>query len=331
MGEVTSRAQLIDASSFGARSQVAATLPRGEIEEALRLDEPPELVLDIDRRSNGDVEAHTLRVAWTEGQLQELLRDTSEDEAITLYFDADELEKALADEDIEAHGMREKTAAILTVATMAAGIGAAAQPASAQAASSGTIEMVSDAASSGVPAAPEMVSDAASGPGVAGATGASGTGYVVPAGGNEAIVNDAGAAGASGTGYVVPAGGNEAIVNDAVGADVASGPELISDAASGPGVDVVRSSGPELISDAASGPGVNVAESSGPELISDAASTGTLSPAQSGLASAVSVGGDDSSMSASEIAGVAAGGAMALLITAAGFAVRGKRRHEQPA
>jgi hypothetical protein len=304
MGEVTSRAQLIDASSFGARSQVAATLPRGEIEEALRLEEPPELVLDIDRRSNGDVEAHTLRVAWTDGQLQELLRDTSEGDAITLYFDADELEQALADEDIEAHGMREKTAAILTVATMAAGIGAAAQPASAQAASSGTIEMVSDAASSGVPAAPEMVSDAASGPGVAGPTGASGTGYVVPAGGNEAIVSDAGAAG---------------------------GPELTSDAASGPGVDVVRSSGPELISDAASGPGVEAVSSSGPELISDAASTGTLSPAQSGLASAVSVGGDDSSLSATEIAGAAAGGAMALLITAAGFAMRGKRRHEQPA
>jgi hypothetical protein len=328
MGEVTSRAQLIDASSFGARSQVAATLPRGEIEEALRLEEPPELVLDIDRRSNGDVEAHTLRVAWTDGQLQELLRDTSEGDAITLYFDADELEQALADEDIEAHGMREKTAAILTVATMAAGIGAAAQPASAQAASSGTIEMVSDAASSGVPAAPEMVSDAASGPGVAGPTGASGTGYVVPAGGNEAIVNDAGAAGASGTGYVVPAGGNEAIVSDA---GAAGGPELTSDAASGPGVDVVRSSGPELISDAASGPGVEAVSSSGPELISDAASTGTLSPAQSGLASAVSVGGDDSSLSATEIAGAAAGGAMALLITAAGFAMRGKRRHEQPA
>jgi hypothetical protein len=364
MGEVTSRAQLIDASSFGARSQVAATLPRGEIEEALRLEEPPELVLDISRRSNGDVKAHTLRVAWTEGQLQELLRDTSEGEAITLYFDADEVEQALADEDVEAHGMREKTAAILTVATVAAGIGAAAQPASAQAASSGTIEMVSDAASSGVPADAAgasgtgyvvpaggneaIVNDAgaagASGTGYvipaggneaivndAGVAGASGTGYVVPAGSNEAIVNDAGVAGASGTGYVVPAGSNEAIVSDAVGADVASGPELISDAASGPGVDVVRSSGPELISDAASGPGVDV-RSTGPELISDAASTGTLSPAQStDLASAVSVAGDDSAMSTSEIAGAAVGGAMVLLITAAGFAVRGKRRHELPA
>jgi hypothetical protein len=38
---------------------------------------------------------------------------------------------------------------------------------------------------------------------------------VIPAGGDEAIVNDAGSAGASGTGYVIPAGGTEAIVNDA--------------------------------------------------------------------------------------------------------------------
>jgi hypothetical protein len=58
----------------------------------------------------------------------------------------------------------------------------------------------------------------------AAASGASGTGYVVPAGGTESIVNDAGAAGASGTGYVVPAGSNEAIVNDAgvASANVAS-------------------------------------------------------------------------------------------------------------
>jgi hypothetical protein len=48
----------------------------------------------------------------------------------------------------------------------------------------------------------------------AGVAGASGTGYVVPAGGTEALVNDAGVAGASGTGYVIPAGGTEALVND---------------------------------------------------------------------------------------------------------------------
>ena len=282
MGERPSRAELIGASAFDVRSPIAATVPRAEFEAALQLEEVPELVLGVDSRTNGDVEAHTLRVAWNEDQLRELLRDTSGDD-ITLYFDGDELLRALAGEDIEAHGVRDKTAAVLTVAAVAAGIGASAHAANAQTLGSGaagggsTIEMVSDAASSGVQAAPELVSDAASGPGV-----------------------------------------------DVVRA---SGPELISDAASGPGVDVVRASGPELISDAASGPGVDVARASGPELISDAASTGTLSPAQSSqLAAATSVAGDDSSWSASEVAGTAAIGGVVLLITAAGFAVRGRHR-----
>jgi hypothetical protein len=277
MGEVSSRAQLVDASRFDARSQIAATLSREDIEEALRVKDVPELVLEIDRRSQGDVEAHTLRVAWAEDQLKELLRDTS-GEGITLYFDAGELQQVLGDEDIEAHGMRETTAAVLTVAAMAAGIGAAAHPASAAVGGGGGIEMVSDAASSGVATAPELISDAAS-------------------------------------------------------SGVTAAPELISDSASSgaSGVQVAESSGPELISDAASGPGVRVAESSGPELISDAASTGTPSTAQSTeLAGAVSVAGTDSGMSNTEI-GTAVGAGLLLTITAAGFAMRGKNRREQPA
>ena len=249
MGEVSSRARLIDASGFAARSPIAATLSREDVEEALQVKDVPELVLEIDRRSNGDVEAHTLRVAWADDQLKELLRDTSGDD-ITLYFDAAELQKALAGEDIEAHGMRETTAAVVTVAAMAAGVGAAAHPASAMVdrgagvAAGSPIEMVSDAASSGVATAPELISDSAS-----------------------------------------------------------SGPS-----------------------------GVQAAQASGPELISDAASTGTPSPAQSApLASAVSVAGTDSGMSSTEIAGTAVGAGLVLMITAAGFAVRGKGRREQPA
>ena len=271
MGEVTSRAQLIDASSLGAGSQrIAATLPREDIEEALRMPEPKELFLDIDRRSDGDVEAHTLRLAWTDDQLNELLRDTSGDD-ITLFLDAGELERALADEDIEAHGMKDKAAAVLTVAAVAAGAAAVAQPASARTAEGAgggagaatTIEMVSDAASSGV----------------------------------------------------------------------ATAPELVSDSASGPGVETVQTSGPQLISDSASGPGVEAARASGPELISDAALTGTPSPAQSTeLAAAVPVSDPGGSgMSASEIAETAVGAGVVLLITAAGFGLRGKRRQAQPA
>lgn len=323
MGGAPSRAELIDASSFGARSPIATTVPRAELEEALRSEEVPELVLGVDSRNNGDVEAHTLRVAWTDDQLKELLRDTSGDD-ITLYFDAEELQRALSDEDIEAHGMREKTAAVITVAAMAAGIGASAHAASAQtvggsaAGAGGTIEMVSDAASSGVQAAPELVSDAASS-GVQAA---------------PELISDAGSSGGAGV-EVVQASGPQLISDAASGPGVdvvrASGPQLISDAASGPGVDVVRASGPELISDAASGgPVTHVAEASGPELISDAASTGTLSAAQSSDLAAVTGAGGDSSWSASEIAGTAAIGGVVLLITAAGFAVRG-RKGPQPA
>jgi hypothetical protein len=292
MGEVTSRAQLVDAPSFGARSQLSATLPRKEIEEALQLEQTPDLVLDISSRGNGDVEAHMLRVAWTDEQLKELLRDTSSGDDITLLFDADELQQALAEEDIEAHGMREKTAAALTIAAVAVGTaGAVAHPASAKTAIGGgggtgagaTIEMVSDAASGpGVEAAqasgPQLISDAASGPGVE------------------------------------------------VAQASTSGPQLVSDAASGPGVEAAQASGPQLVSDAASGPGVEAVQASGPQMISDAASSGTPSPGQSTEIASVSGG---SSMSSAEIAETAVGGGLVLLITAAGFALRGKRQREQ--
>ena len=100
---------------------------------------------------------------------------SADGEELALVFDPDELERAIEGSEVEAQGLRE-TAAVLTVAVAAM------------------------AGSAGVASA---------------AAGASGTGYVVPAGGTEALVNDAGAAGASGTGYVLPADGTEALVNDA--------------------------------------------------------------------------------------------------------------------
>jgi len=281
MGELITRAQMIDASQVETwPSRIPATLRRDELQEALRIEEIPELVLDVARRDNGDVEAHTLRVALTEDQLKELLSDAGGDE-ITLFFDPDELNAVLGEDAVEAHGVRETTAAVLTVAAMAAGVAASAHPASAAAATGAGagsgIEMISDAASSGVAQTPELISDAAS------------------------------------------SGPVEAV-------------ELISDAASSGPVSVEATSGPELISDAASsGPAPIQAASTGPELISDAASTGTISAAQStALAGAVStVGTDDSGLSASEIASTAVGGGLVLLITAAGFALRGKRRAER--
>ncbi len=303
MGEINSRAQLIDASRLETWSnRIPATLRREELQEALRLEEVPDLVLDVAQPHNGDVEAHTLRVALTGDQLRELVLEGS-GEQVTLFFDPDELRQALlSDEDVEAHGVREKTAAVLTVAAMAAGVAASASPASAAAATGAgagsSIEMVSDAASSGAAQAPELVSDAAS----------SGSVQAVE------LISDAASSGP-------------------VSIEATSGPQLISDAASsGPAPVEAASTGPELISDAAnSGPAPIQAASTGAELISDAASTGTISPAQSAnLAGTVSPAGtDDSSLSASEIAGTAVGGGLVLLITAAGFATRGRRRAER--
>ena len=128
------RAPKVDASTNWALLVTSRILPpfvRGPVNVKQDEAAPPELILDIDRRTDGDVEAHTLRVALSDDQLKELLRDTRGDD-ITLYFDADEVQEALAGEDIEAHGMRERTAAVLTVAAMAAGVAAAAQPAAAK-------------------------------------------------------------------------------------------------------------------------------------------------------------------------------------------------------
>ena len=61
----------------------------------------------------------------------------------------------------------------------------------------------------------------------AGAVGASGTGYVVPAGGTEAIVNDAGAVGASGTDYVAPTAGGDAALSSTEAAAIGTGAILL--------------------------------------------------------------------------------------------------------
>ena len=133
---------------------------------------------------------------------------SADGEELALVFDPQELANAMQGPDVEAQGLRE-TAAVLTVA-VAAMAGSAGVASAATGGASGTGYVVPAGSTVAI------VNDA-------GATGASGTGYVVPAGGTEAIVNDAGATtGASGTGYVIPAGSDEAIVNDA-GATGASG------------------------------------------------------------------------------------------------------------
>jgi hypothetical protein len=103
---------------------MTATLPRGEIEEALTLDPPAELVLDVVRMPEESGESHrwAVNVAWTQQDLQSVLDGTDAD-AITFSFDPSELERAIEGSEVEGHGLRE-TAAVLTIAAAAAAAGA---------------------------------------------------------------------------------------------------------------------------------------------------------------------------------------------------------------
>src|SRR6266705_3259373 len=154
MEAIHDRARLVDAAAFGQDTRpITATVPRSEIEDVLRDDGQPELVLQMARR-NGDAETRTLEIDWEPKELEELLRRTS-GESVTLVFNQDELERAF-EADVEAHGMREAAATfavMAAVATSSASHAAAAplaQLADGGAGTSGTaVEMVSDAASSG--------------------------------------------------------------------------------------------------------------------------------------------------------------------------------------
>ena len=104
---------------------LSTTIPRTAVEEALRLEEPPELVLDV----TGPVGERSIAVAWKRDDLERLLREATGD-SIQLTFDRAALEQAFADDDVEAHGLKQK-AAILAVAVVgAAGFagGASAMP-----------------------------------------------------------------------------------------------------------------------------------------------------------------------------------------------------------
>ena len=124
MEEADARVTLVDLSDTTAAGSLTLTLPRRHVEEALSMDEPIDLVLDVSR-SAGDAEPETGRiaVAWERNELEQLLGRT-DDESITMVFDEDELRRLL-DAEFEAHGMREAIA-VLAVAVAAGGAASAA-------------------------------------------------------------------------------------------------------------------------------------------------------------------------------------------------------------
>jgi len=126
MSETSATAMLVGTRDmFAARSNVlTATVPRGDIEDALALDPPAELILDIVRRPEGkdDLERRTVNVVWARKDLESLL-DYPDAEAITFSFDPAELEQAIEDSEVEGHGLRE-AAVVLSIAAAAAASGA---------------------------------------------------------------------------------------------------------------------------------------------------------------------------------------------------------------
>jgi hypothetical protein len=133
MGETSATAMLVGTQDmFAARSNaVTTTVSRHDIESALSMDPPAELVLEVLRPSEeaSDADKHIVYVAWKRTDLESLL-DFLPSDAITLSFDPEELERALDAADVEGHGLRE-AAAVLTIAAAAAMAGvssAAAEP-----------------------------------------------------------------------------------------------------------------------------------------------------------------------------------------------------------
>lgn len=115
MDDLRTRAHLVDQRAGG----IGAVFTREEIAEAATATEfPATLLLDLDRveRDGGTTQAR-VAVDWDQETLEQLLAST-EDQEIELWFDDREL--AMAFDDVEGHGIREK-AAVLAVAVVAAG------------------------------------------------------------------------------------------------------------------------------------------------------------------------------------------------------------------
>ena len=100
---------------------LSTTISRSAVEEALRLEEPPELVLDV----TGPAGERSIAVSWKRDDLERLLHEATGD-SIQLTFDRAALEQAFAD-DVEAHGLKQKAAILAVAVAAAAGVAGGAQ------------------------------------------------------------------------------------------------------------------------------------------------------------------------------------------------------------
>jgi hypothetical protein len=328
MEEASGRATLV--GSADEEHALTTTLPRSDVEEALRSEDGQvELFLDLARLTEDDQpsEVRRVNIAWEHDDLDQLLKTTSGD-AITLAFDRRELEQAFEEADVEPHGLREK-ALVLTVAvaTAATGVSAAgAADSDYQRAMPGDYGVVSGpVGASGDEAPAAVIGGADVTPGdIGGAVGAAGdqspaavTGAATPtpeaanevAGYQRAMPADYGV-----TGGPVGAAGTEspAAVTGGAG-DVVSGPLA---AAGG--------EAPAAVTGGAVGsqPGgaVAAAGEGSPAEVTGGAIAAADRPEPTGSGIDIPQPARDAAIA----------GGLALIITAAGFALRG-RRHVKPA
>jgi hypothetical protein len=133
---------------------LVTTISRKEVEVARQHDAPVDLLLDVERAAaDGGRETERIALAWEPQDLERLLAAASDDE-ITLTFDEAELQRLL-DEDVDAHGMREKLAVLSVVAGIAA--------AGAGGASAMTYSGTESGSSAGTPAAVATASEVSTG------------------------------------------------------------------------------------------------------------------------------------------------------------------------
>jgi hypothetical protein len=124
MEKIAARAALVPAPDVG--DGLTTSISRSEIEEVLAAEEAPiELVLDVTRFADGETgDTRSISVSWERSDLEQLLKDARGDQVI-LTFDREALRQA-TDDDVEAHGFREKILVLAVAATAATGAAATA-------------------------------------------------------------------------------------------------------------------------------------------------------------------------------------------------------------
>lgn len=329
MEEAIGSATLVEEAPEVEAHSLTATVPRSEVEEVLRSEDGPiELFLDLLRPE--DSEARTVRVGWDHSDLERIL-ETSSGDTVTLAFDPRELERAFEEADVEGHGLRER-AVILTVAVATAAAGASV--------AQGAVDPGAERGGPSVAQATGAVdpSGERGGPSVAQATGETpsmegyvrtmpsdyGPGGAVGAAGEESpaeVQGGAQAGDSSMAGYQRAMPSDYGVTGGAVGAAGDQSPAEVTGGAGEPIGGAVGASGGEAPAAVTGGAGA-------PEFVpgaTDFPSYPVQQPQQ--------LADEGTGISVPEPARDAAiAGGIALLITAAGFALKGQRRRiERPA